>query len=149
MTRSLARIHRRRMRQATGGLVIMHGPDFPSVLRMNGGLLPDSEDMMWYSFAAWYFCKISHETIHNVTRQVSYEGDVDLTVNLKTLLDSVILIYGTEDIDKLMALIPLCRQQAFRFTLPWNDRFQAWVDSAGRAYNEVTREPDSFSQSTT
>lgn len=107
----------------------------------NGGVLPDSKAME--SSAAWYFAKCAHQAIDSVTEQVGYEGETDETINLRPLADSVCSLYGV-NIEEMMKLMPLVRREAFRCNIFWNDRFQAWLDSGGRAYNEVTREPGAF-----
>lgn len=132
------------------GRLFMVGPLLWDTLRREGGLLPDSSDEeVVYSFCAWYFCRCAHIAIHEITSQVSYEGDTDVTVQLRGVLRGCMKAYGLDAesgdvIERVMKRMPLCRQLAFRRNIFWSDRFQAWLDSGGRAYNEVTREPDAI-----
>jgi len=124
------------------------GPMFPSVIQGNGpdGLLPGG-DMIFHSYAAWYIAVCGHKAILTIPEQVVMEGDVDLTVNLREVLLRLPSLYGlttADDLEKIMNLMPLCRRVAFSKGMLWSQRFQAWLDSGGVAYNQVTREPDAI-----
>lgn len=115
----------------------------PKILKRFGGTFPtntDSDDLC--AFCAWYFAICAHKTLLEIPEQVSMEGDTDATVSLRRILDSLLMVYGLEDeIEKVMKMMPYARQHAFKTNLNWSSRFQGWLDSGGRAYNEVTREP--------
>ena len=117
-------------------------PQFPQILIRNGGIFPSfTERDIMKSWCAWYSTLVCHKTLQEVPAQVTMEGDVDTTVDLRSIVDGVLVMYGFE-IEEVMNLMSLCRRWAFQTGLTWNDRFQAWIDSGGRAYNTVTREPD-------
>lgn len=97
------------------------------------------ENQLYFS-CCLYFCKCAHHSIDVHQKQVTLEEETDITGNLRHLLESCMLAYGLDDINKLDNFFPLARSYAFRKTLAWNPQFQAWIDSAGRAYNEQTRE---------
>ena len=122
--------------------VVYRGPTPAHILRRNGGVMPCGDvDEDMHSFCAWYFARCAHKALIEIPDQVSLEGDTDTTVRLRTILDSIMQVYGLDDIEKLMKFMPYARQQAFKMGLTWNSRFQAWLDSGGRSYDEVTREP--------
>ena len=117
-------------------------PAFPRILKRNGGPIETStsrEDSL--AFCAWYITLNAHKTLQEIPAQVSYEGDTDITVRLRTIADGSALAYGFTDLNEVMAFMPGCRHFAFQLGLTWDSRFQAWLDSGGRAYDEVTREP--------
>lgn len=118
---------------------------FHEILIRAGGIFPDdSDELIERSWAAWYIAKCAHKALHTIPGQVTFEGDVDTTVNLRSIADGAALAYGITDLNPVMELMPLCRRWAFMKGLTWSDRFQAWLDSGGGAYNEVTREPDAI-----
>lgn len=118
-------------------------PQFPQILKKNGGNFPSaSERECMMSWCAWYITVCCHKALHSIPGQVTFEGDTDITVDLRGIADGIAMAYGFEDLNEVMTLMPLCRLHAFRSGLGWSDRFQAWVDSGGRAYNKLTREPD-------
>lgn len=134
-------VKRRKPRSPDETLIYMP-PQFPQILIMNGGIFPSStEHEIMRSWAAWYFTLTAHKVLQEIPAQVTLEGDTDVTVGLRKILDGVLLMYGKE-IEETMNLMPLCRRWTFKLGLTWDDRFQAWLDSGGRAYDEVTREPD-------
>lgn len=121
----------------------MIGPMFHSILQRNGGIFPSSTDEeIERSWAAWYIARNCHKAIHEIPGQVSLEGDTDATTNLRAITEGAALAYGIVDLNLVMPLMPLCRRWAFMQGFGWDDRFQAWLDSAGTSWNEVTREPD-------
>jgi len=130
------------------GALFMVGPLFPEILIRNGGLFPSSTDEeIVNSYAAWYVARCCNMAILDLPEQVSMEGDTDVTVRLAAIRDGCLRAYGLDHesgdvLNAVMNLMPLCRRQAFMRQVKWTDRFQAWLDSGGRAYNEVTREPD-------
>lgn len=103
-------------------------------------------DMEFYSHCAVYFARCAHLALLEIPEQVTLEGENDLTVHLRPLLDSCMMVYGIDDIEKLMKVMPLVRRIAFMRNLPWSDRFEAWLASGGKAYNEVTREPEALNK---
>lgn len=130
------------MAEKVEGHIVYWGPTPSRILLRNGGTMPCAnldEDM--HSFCAWYFAICAHKALIEIPDQVSLEGDTDTTVRLRVILDSVMQVYGLDDVEKLMKFMPYARQHAFKINLNWNSRFQAWLDSGGRAYDEVTREP--------
>lgn len=124
--------------------VNLQPPAFPAILSRNGGVIEVSnprEEMLAY--AAWYIVICAHKALQEVPAQVSFEGDTDQTVNLRAIADSTALAYGFTDLNEVMVFMPeLRRYCTFVRGLTWDDRFQAWLDSGGRAYDTVTREPD-------
>lgn len=90
---------------------------------------------------AWYFCGLAHRAIEETRDQIVEEGETDLTSRLRTVLDSVLAIYGNPEINSIMHYMTQCRMLAFRRKNHWSSRFQAWLDSGGRAYDTMTREP--------
>lgn len=137
------RLGRNKRRKPDETLIYMP-PQFPQILQSNGGIFPAStEAEIMQAWCAWYCCLVAHKTLQEIPAQVTMEGDVDTTVNLRQIIDGVLLMYGCE-IESTMNLMPLCRRWTFMSGLVWSDRFQAWLDSGGRAYDEVTREPDAI-----
>lgn len=130
------------MMNTEGGLIFYHPPHFPNILKRNGGIFPDSTDEeMMRSYAAWYIATCCHLSILTLEGQVSLEGSTDVTASLRTITDNIYPTYGIKDVNEVMNLMPLCRRWAFKNGRTWNDKFQAWLDSGGRAYDEVTRDP--------
>lgn len=113
-------------------------------------ILPAGE-MEYYSHCAFYFAKCANLALLEIPEQVSLEGEVDLTIHLRPLLDSCMQIYGLfdvpDDIEKVMKIIPLVRRIAFMRNLAWNNRLDAWCATGGKAYNEVTRDPEALNKS--
>jgi hypothetical protein len=132
-------------RETLEGHAILIGPIMHGWTQAEGGLLPDG-DMRFYSHAAAYFCKIAHTTLQLIPEQVTMEDETDTTISLRQQLDSVMIIYGVDDIEKLMNLMPICRLQAFRMGKTWDERFQLWLDSGGQKLDEVTREEAALSK---
>lgn len=123
--------------------MVMVGPFFPEILSRNGGIFPSSTDEeIERSYACWYSAKNAHKAIHEIPAQVSFEGDTDATTNLRAVVEGACLAYGITDLNLVMPFMPLARRWAFMKGLGWDGRFQAWLDSAGQSWNEVTREPD-------
>lgn len=90
--------------------------------------------------AAWHFTRLAMRILDEVPQQVTYEGQEDKSVSLKVIAQSVAKLYGLEDIGTMLTFMPAVRMEAFRCGYPWKDRLQAWVDSGGAQYDEVTRE---------
>ena len=103
------------------------------------GRLPSSHPLE--ASAAWYFCKCAHQSIESLEAQVSYEGDTDVTVSLRSLADNIRLQYGIDDLNEMMKFIPVCKQEAERVGLPWNDKLDTWWQTGGSLQDEVTRDP--------
>lgn len=121
----------------------MVGPLFPEILTSNGGIFPHySDEVVERGYAAWYIAKCCHKALHEIPSQVSLEGDTDVTVNLRAIAEGCAAAYGIHDLNEVMLMMPLCRRWAFKTQRQWDDRFQAWLDSGGKAYDEVTREPE-------
>lgn len=134
------------MAEKAQGHIFYAGPMYWDKITSHGGLLPGG-DMLYHSFAAWHLVKCCHLALLEIPGQATLTTEKDLTVNLRKILDSTRDIYGMfdeSDLEKIMNLMPLCRQLTFKLNRTWNDRFQAWLDSGGRAYDEVTREPDAI-----
>lgn len=128
--------------------IIYVGPFFHGILRRNGGPFPDSTDReIELAWACWYTCRNVHIALDKVPSQVSLEGDTDLTVRIRNIVNGSMQAYGLNphegpDLNDMMNLMPIARNECFKRNLFWSDRWQAWLDSAGKAYDEVTREPD-------
>lgn len=108
------------------------------------GLLPREREID--ASAAWHFAKCAHMALDKIPEQVSYEGSTDQTVLLRNLCNSICQQYGVK-IETMMAFMDFVKAEAFRVGLPWNPRFDAWLASGGKAYNEVTREPGALNKS--
>lgn len=102
------------------------------------GLLPRTEN--FESSAAWHLAKLAHKALEKIPEQVTYEGEVDKTIRLMNIAKGVALHYAL-NLEDIMKFMPAVRLEALRTKKPWNPRFQAWLDSGGKSYNEVTREP--------
>ncbi len=89
--------------------------------------------------AAWHFAKLALIALQRVPEQVTYEGNLDKTVHLMRIANAVSLLYQLP-LDSFMKFIPLVQREAMAKQLGWDDRLTAWWTSAGRAYDEVTRE---------
>lgn len=48
--------------------------------------------------------------------------------------------YGIDDLNDMMRFMPQVHHFAVMNKRYWDDRFSAWLDSGGNAYNEITRE---------
>jgi len=108
------------------------------------GLLPREREVE--ASAAWHFAKCAHMALERIPEQVSHEGNVDQTVSLRNLCDSICKLYGVE-IETMMAFMDFVQAEAYRCGLPWNSRFQAWLDSGGKSYDSITREPEALNKS--
>lgn len=95
---------------------------------------------------AWYFCRVAHEAIELLAGQAVMEDETDPTASLRQTLESILVLYGSPEINEIMNYMPECRKLAFRRKLIWNPRFQAWLDSAGRAYDTMTREESALNK---
>jgi hypothetical protein len=100
-------------------------------------------DLVYFS-AAYYFTRCAMESIEVYSHNAVLEDETDPTVNLRQVLETVMRLYGVIDIEKFMRFMSTIRTVAFKRGLPWNDRLQAWLDSGGYAYNEVTREESTW-----
>lgn len=130
------------------------GPVFPELIQGKGGgadaLLPGGE-MVNHSFFAWYFCKLAMIQLEQIPEQVTYTDDLDTIVNLRDTCENLQMVYGiqgSDELEKAMKLMPTCRRIAFQRGIKWDDRFQAWIDSGGKSYNKIDREPDKLNEST-
>jgi hypothetical protein len=144
-------------RNAESGHIFYAGPLFHEYLvPLDGITKPDKPwqilpagDMEFHSHCAMYFARCAHLALLEIPEQVTLEEETDLTVHLRPILDNLLIVYGlvdSDDIEKVVKLMPLVRRIAFMRNVAWSDRFQAWLDSAGRAYNEVTREPEALNR---
>jgi hypothetical protein len=123
-----------------GGQATYVGHFYPETLAHD--ILPMG-NMKVHSQAAWHFVRCAHLALYEIPTQVVLEGNTDATVRLKEIMDSTEIIYGI-DKNEFMKLMPECRRLSFALGRTWNGRLQAFIDSAGRAYNELTREPDAL-----
>lgn len=105
----------------------------------------EAADQLYLS-CALYFCKCAHHSIDVHTKQVTLEEETDIDASLRNVLESCMAFYGVDDINRLAKFFGPCRLYAFNHQLAWNDRFQAWIDSAGRAYDEITREEKAWNK---
>jgi hypothetical protein len=133
--------------------ILMVGPFFPKILRKNGGVMPDlSLEQMVDSYCAWYVARNCMIALKEIPEQVTLEGDLDITVNLKDVMRGAFIAYGIDpdvgdNLNRVMGLMPLVRRQAFNDKLFWDSRFQAFLDSGGHAYRIITRDPDKLNES--
>lgn len=97
-------------------------------------------DLVLRFSAAWFVCGIAMRAIEESARQVVMEDETDVTSRLMGAVRSAARLYGIEDLNLVMTLMPTCRQLAFRRSSFWDDRWQAWLDSAGKSYDLLTRE---------
>lgn len=102
----------------------------------------DQESIQYFS-CAWNFCRIAHESLEVYPKDVVLEGETDPVAYLRSALEAQMKLYQVTDIEKVARFFPMCRTLAFRRTIHWSSRFQAWIDTGGRAYNVLSREPDS------
>lgn len=126
----------------------------PTIKQFNGpiyenhmepeGFMPDCVA----SSAAWNFYIMAHTAIDKIPKQKTFEGDTDITVNLRDLARSALAAYnlprpeeGGLDLLFNPDMIDCARREAKRCKLHWDSRIDAWLDSGGRAYNIITREP--------
>lgn len=124
--------------------LIYDAPIYEEHLTPNGTL---PRDKALTASAAWHFTRLAMAALEKIPEQVAYEGEVDLTVRLRQIAESVMVQYNIKDIESMMNLMPAVRTEAFRVSYPWNDRLQAWLDSGGRAYDSITREEGRLNQS--
>lgn len=103
-------------------------------------------EMKIHSQAAWHFVRCAHIALLTIPGQVTLEGNTDITVRLRDIMESTETIYGI-DRNEFMKLMPECRRLTFALGRVWNSRFQAFLDSGGAAYNEITREPEALNDS--
>lgn len=101
------------------------------------GLMPKEKAIE--ASAAWHFTKLAMQILDKIPEQVAYEGETDRTVRLRTVAESVAKLYDVT-LQEMMDLMPAVRREANRCGLEWNDRYQAWLDSGGKSFDEVTRE---------
>lgn len=93
-----------------------------------------------YFSCAIYFARCAHESIDVLSKQVTLEEETDHTASLMNVMEACMAHYGVGDKNILARFFPTARAYAFKTAKAWNPRFQAWIDSAGRAYDEQTRE---------
>lgn len=136
------------MKKQIEGVAVYVGPFFPDILKMNGGIFPDdSLEIQIYGFAAWYFAKCAHIALLDIPGQATLEGETDITVSLRNILNGCMQAYGFDnesgdEIEKVMRLMPLCRRWAFITGKNWHGFFQTWIESAGKLQDTVTRNPE-------
>lgn len=94
--------------------------------------------------AAWHFAKLAMKALEDIPEQVTLEGDVDRTISLRRLAESVAVMYGIHDLNDWLKFMPACREEAFVCGFYWNPRLQAWLDNAGGSWDTMTREPDAL-----
>ena len=105
----------------------------------------EAADQLYLS-CALYFCKCAHHSIDVHEKQVTLEEETDINASLRTVLESCMAFYGVDDMNRLANFFGRCRLYAFNHSLHWNPKFQAWIDSAGRAYDEITREEKAWNK---
>lgn len=128
-----------------GGTTIYSAPPIYKELAAKTGL-HDQEGQLLFS-CAWYICRCAMESIESQAKQVTMEDETDATSSLRNIVDSVLRIYGGPDINEVMAMMRRCRKVAFQESKLWDPRWQAWLDSGGRAYNTLTREEKAINDS--
>jgi hypothetical protein len=107
------------------------------------GLLPTIQQAP----ALWQFLIMAHTILDKVPAQATLEENPDITVDLRTVAESVTAMYGVT-LEEMFhpALVGIARLEAERVKAIWDDRITAWIDSGGRSYNIVTRDPDKISE---
>jgi hypothetical protein len=101
------------------------------------GLLPS--ERLHEASAAWHCAKLIIIALTEVPAQATMEGDVDQTIRLRNIADSVCLLYDV-DIETMMSFMDFVKAEAWRCGLPWPSRIDAWLATGGKSYDEVTRE---------
>lgn len=105
-------------------------------------------DSIQHFSCAWYFCRCAHESIETFAKDIVLEGETDSVGTLRQVLSTCMKLYNITDIEKLIRFVSTeCRQLAFRRNLFWDSRFQAWIDSGGHSYNEMSREEKAINKS--
>ena len=107
------------------------------------GVLPREKAVE--SSAAWHFAKLAMQALDKVPQQATLEGQTDQTIRLRRIADSVAKLYDIK-LEDMMAFMDFVKAEALRCGLFWNDRLSAWIASGGRAYDEVTREPEALNK---
>lgn len=97
--------------------------------------------------ALWYFLGLAHRSLESVTEQVSFEGDTDVTVYLRQHADTISSLYQVTLEEMFNAeLVSKARSEALASGIWIDSKIIAWIESGGRAYNEITRDPDALSK---
>lgn len=89
---------------------------------------------------AFHFARLAQRVLYQLPREIVYEGDTDPMANLRTLADSVALLYGIKDLNELMKFVEHMRDPIQAKHWYWDPRLDAWLATAGASYNEVSRE---------
>lgn len=122
---------------------------YNAILYMNhtspDGILP--RERVVEASACWHFCKLAHVVLTRVPEQATYEGDLDQTVSLMRIAQSVRQMYDVADMNDMMAMKDWVKAEALRCGLPWDVRLDTWFKTAGRGYDSVTREPEALNKS--
>ena len=110
---------------------------------MPNGVLP--RERANESSAAWHFAKLALAALERIPEQATMEGDKDQTIRLRNLAESVARLYEVS-LEDMMQFMDFVKAEALRCSLPWNSRFDAWLASGGKSYDEVTREPEALNK---
>lgn len=117
-------------------------PIFEDHLTPNG-LLP--RQMKERASCAWQIARLCIIALERVPEQAVLEGEVDQTVKLRNIADGVCLQYN-EKIEDVMVFMDFCKAEALRIGFHWPQRFDAWLATGGKSYNELTREPEALNR---
>jgi len=108
-----------------------------------GGLLPMTKE----AAALWNFLQGAMAAIAKIPAQTTLEGAPDANVSLIQIATSVAQVYGVKTEDMFnMGLVHCAKREAARCGLVWFDQLDAWIASGGKAYNDLTRDPDKVFQ---
>lgn len=127
----------------TDGIPIRyHPPAHEKHLETDGGLLPNCIE----SSALWEFLVCAMQALEKIPTQKTLVGTLDTDVNLREVANGIAKMYGLSTLDNVFhpVMIQLAKREAIRCRLPWDSRLDAWFQSGGRAYNLLTRNPDTI-----
>jgi len=117
----------------------LRAPIYEDHLTPNG-LLPREEQI--YASAAWHFARLAMPALIDIPEQATPEGTLDTTVKLQNLLNATVILYAIKDLNRMMNFMDFAKAEALRCGYPWRHELDSFVKSGGRAFNEVTRNPD-------
>lgn len=109
------------------------------------GLLPATPA----ASALWFFLLSAHGAIDQARRQVSYEGDQDLTVSLRELARGIGIAAGVRVEEMFESeLWRRAQAEAKACELPMDIRVIIFINSGGSVNDIWERDPDAMSEST-
>jgi len=104
------------------------------------GLLPGTDE----AAALWQFLVCAMPALKKVESQTTLEGAEDQEVDLMQIAESVRKMYGLKDLYGMFhaRLIGAARRECLRSALPWDTRIDAFFETGGKSYRNLTRNPD-------